>query len=85
LAGPSARLVRIQNFRVSEEILPPKIPPAFSVIADPRGGVWLSLFDGDLARYEHGHLRRISMHVCAFYNLLVDSQAIVWVQPLGDW
>ena len=91
LSGPSARLVRIQNFQLSEQILPSKVPAAFSVIADPRGGVWLSLFDGDLAHYERGHLQRISMdplkkysaHVGALYNLLADSQAIVWGAAAG--
>jgi signal transduction histidine kinase/streptogramin lyase len=91
LAGPSARLVRIQNFQVREEILPPKIPPAFTVIADPHGGVWISLFDGDLAHYEHGHLRRFSMdplkkysaHVGGLYNLLVDSRTILWGAAAG--
>jgi signal transduction histidine kinase/ligand-binding sensor domain-containing protein len=91
LAGPSPRLVRIDDFQVREEILPPRMSPAFSVIADPRGGIWLSLFDGDLAHYEHGKLRRISMdplkrnetHVGALYNIFVDSRAIVWGAASG--
>jgi PAS domain S-box-containing protein len=52
--GPPRMLIRIFNRKVQEEIPTPQIPGASSIVADPRGGVWLGLLNGDLARYQQG-------------------------------
>jgi signal transduction histidine kinase/ligand-binding sensor domain-containing protein len=50
--GPPRILIRIFDRKVQEE-LP---TAASSLVADPRGGVWLGLLDGDLARYQQGRI-----------------------------
>ena len=52
--GPPRMLIRIQNLKVQEEFPVPRMPPARKVEADPEGGIWLGLMNGDLARYRHG-------------------------------
>lgn len=54
--GPPRTLIRIQNFKVQEMFPVPQMPPARKVTADPRGGIWLGLMSGDLARYRKGKL-----------------------------
>jgi PAS domain S-box-containing protein len=54
--GPPRMLIRIFNRKVQEEIPTPQIPGASSIVADPRGGVWLGLLNGDLARYQQGRV-----------------------------
>jgi signal transduction histidine kinase/ligand-binding sensor domain-containing protein len=54
--GPPRMLMRIFDRRVQEEIPAPQIPGSSSLVADPRGGVWLGLLNGDLARYRGGRL-----------------------------
>jgi signal transduction histidine kinase/ligand-binding sensor domain-containing protein len=53
---PPRTLVRIHNLKVREEFQEPQVPPARSVAADPHGGVWLGLINGDLARYRHSKI-----------------------------
>ena len=52
--GPPRMLIRIFDRKVQEELPTPQIPAASSLVADPRGGIWLGLLDGDLARYQQG-------------------------------
>ena len=52
--GPPRALIRIFDRKVQEELTTPQIPAASSLVADPRGGVWLGLINGDLARYRQG-------------------------------
>ena len=47
-------LLRIHNFKVQEEFPAPQMPAARRVLADPKGGIWLGLLDGDLARVRNG-------------------------------
>jgi len=54
--GPPRELIRIFNGKVQEELSVPRTPAATSIVADPRGGVWLGLLNGDLARYQQGRL-----------------------------
>jgi signal transduction histidine kinase/ligand-binding sensor domain-containing protein len=53
---PPRTLVRIHNLEVQEELPEPHIPPARAVAADPHGGIWLGLTNGDLARYRRGEI-----------------------------
>ena len=86
IAGPHVRLLRIGNFDVREEFKPPKIPAGFCVIADPHGGVWLSLLDGNLMHYRNGEWQTLSMEslirkysrVGGIYNLAFDSDGTLW-------
>ncbi|HEX4426733.1 MAG TPA: two-component regulator propeller domain-containing protein [Terriglobales bacterium] len=50
--GPN--LYRIQDFKVQEAISNPQVSTAFKIAADPRGGIWLGLTDGNLVRYVRG-------------------------------
>ncbi len=52
--GPTRMLIRIFDRKVQEELPTPQVPAASSLVADPRGGIWLGLINGDLARYQQG-------------------------------
>jgi len=49
-------LLRIRDFKVQQEFPAPDMPAARRVAADPEGGIWLGLINGDLARYQHGQI-----------------------------
>jgi len=90
-AGAHPRLVRIENFQVSEEFKPPQIPAGFCVIADPHGGVWVSLFDGSLMHYQKGKWQQLSMdplvrkygRVGGIFNMAIDSDGTLWGAAAG--
>jgi PAS domain S-box-containing protein len=75
------RLLRIQDFRIREDISPPQLPLANALAADPDGGVWLGLASGGLARYRNGQMEFISLnrspHDGPVHGLLVNSDASV--------
>jgi signal transduction histidine kinase/ligand-binding sensor domain-containing protein len=54
LLNSARSLLRIHDFKVEEEFPAPKIPAARRVVADPKGGIWLGLLDGNLARVRNG-------------------------------
>ena len=45
-------LVRVENLRVRQEISLPQ--QSFSIVADPKEGVWLGFVNGDLVHYHNG-------------------------------
>jgi signal transduction histidine kinase/ligand-binding sensor domain-containing protein len=49
-------LIRLRDFQVKEILPSQQMPAARKVSADPRGGIWLGLMNGDLARYRDGKL-----------------------------
>lgn len=49
-------LLLIQNLKVREVFPPTPVPWARKIVADPRGGIWLGLMTGDLARYRDGQI-----------------------------
>jgi PAS domain S-box-containing protein len=61
--GPPKSLLRIRDFKVLEELRSPGIPYAASLTADPEGGIWLGLVNGDLARYRNGQLSTYNFHL----------------------
>jgi signal transduction histidine kinase/ligand-binding sensor domain-containing protein len=75
-------LVRIRDLQVREEIAPPRIPRAPSLAADPKGGIWLGLSNGNLARYRQGQLETFPTNhdpnAGSVRNLLVDSDGSTW-------
>jgi len=54
--APPRSLLRIHDFKVLDDLRPPGMPYAASLTADPEGGIWLGLVNGDLARYRSGQL-----------------------------
>jgi signal transduction histidine kinase/ligand-binding sensor domain-containing protein len=54
--APPRSLLRIHDFKVIDDLRPPGMPYAASLTADPEGGIWLGLVNGDLARYRNGQL-----------------------------
>jgi len=54
--GRRKALIRIADRTVQEELEAPQIPEPHKVAADPRGGIWLGLMNGDLARYRDGRM-----------------------------
>jgi signal transduction histidine kinase/ligand-binding sensor domain-containing protein len=52
--GPPRTLIRIHDLNGQEEFPVPQMPAARKIAADPQGGIWLGLMNGDLARYRHG-------------------------------
>jgi ligand-binding sensor domain-containing protein/signal transduction histidine kinase len=52
--GPPRTLIHVRDFKVREMFPVPKMPAARKLAADPAGGIWLGLMNGDLARYRHG-------------------------------
>jgi ligand-binding sensor domain-containing protein len=56
ISGKPRELIRIRNLQVKEILPAPGMPAARRVAADPKGGIWLGLMSGDLARYRRGTL-----------------------------
>jgi signal transduction histidine kinase/ligand-binding sensor domain-containing protein len=71
-------LFRIRDFQVREEIDPPKIPRTLSIDADPKGGIWLGLLNGNLAHYRQNVLEMFSPNHGRIRNLLVDADGSAW-------
>jgi signal transduction histidine kinase/streptogramin lyase len=86
IAGPHPRLVRVENMRVRREFRPPQIPAGYRVSADPDGGVWVSLFDGNLMKYINGEWQLVSIEplvrkyarVGGIFNISFDSNGTLW-------
>jgi signal transduction histidine kinase/ligand-binding sensor domain-containing protein len=57
ISGTKRELIRIRNLKVIDEFLETNIPSARSLAADPRGGIWLGLRDGNLAHFQTGSLK----------------------------
>ena len=52
-AGPPRILMRVEGLKVREDVLSPPMPRR--VVPDLNGGLWLGLFNGDLAHVRDGH------------------------------
>ena len=84
--GPHPRLIRIENYQVRQEFKPPMLPAAYCVIADPQGGIWVSLLGGRLLHYRNGEWQELSMEplvrkysqVGGIYNMLFDPDGTLW-------
>jgi signal transduction histidine kinase/ligand-binding sensor domain-containing protein len=89
--GGDAHLVRIENYRVREEFRPPQIPAGYSLIADPRGGVWLSLHSDKLMHYQKGQWRELSLEpvtrrfgpLGGAFNMAYDADGTLWLGTLA--
>lgn len=78
---PVRELLRIRDRKVQETFLPPRVPLAHPMAADPRGGIWLGLLTGNLARFENGRLDLFNYALpkgAWIIDLLVDSDGAVY-------
>jgi ligand-binding sensor domain-containing protein/two-component sensor histidine kinase len=78
--GSPRTLIRIQDLKVKEMFPVPEMPPARKVAADPQGGIWLGLMNGNLARYHHGEIQIYRFNLTAaprVNQLLVASDGSV--------
>lgn len=68
-------LIRIRDQKVMEEFRAPEMPAARKVAADPKGGIWLGLMSGDMARYRSGKLEtfRFEHEAQSFVNQISVS------------
>jgi ligand-binding sensor domain-containing protein/signal transduction histidine kinase len=57
--GPPRTLIRVHDLNVREMYPVPETPAARKVAADPEGGIWLGLMNGDLARFRHSETQII--------------------------
>lgn len=80
VSGGSRRvLFRIGGRKVEQELTLAGLAAPHSVAADPAGGIWLGLMNGDLARYRNGHAQLV--HFEHPQNTIVTQ---VTVQPDGS-
>jgi signal transduction histidine kinase/ligand-binding sensor domain-containing protein len=56
LVGSPAKLLHIRNRTIQEEVVVSQDFFEPTLVADPLGGVWLSLVDGKLAHYRNGNI-----------------------------
>lgn len=78
--GADRRLFRIRNQRVQEEFSPDQIPFARLLVADPAGGIWLGLANGNLAHYQAGKLEVVPLQQgeSALPGLMIDVDGSAW-------
>ena len=58
IAGAKRKLLRIRDFAVQEEFSVEQVPFARVLAADPGGGIWLGLLNGQLGHYSAASSRR---------------------------
>lgn len=69
VVGPPGTLMRIRGLAVQDLYSEPQMPRGYRVAADPTGGIWLGLANGDLAHYQNGRL--------ATYEFVHDASGTV--------
>jgi signal transduction histidine kinase/ligand-binding sensor domain-containing protein len=81
-------LTRIRNRQVVEEIPREKVNSDRTIVADPDGGLWLGLRNGDLGRYRDGQLETVPFQrepaTGAVSGLVLYSKgSVIGSTPLG--
>lgn len=77
-AGPPRILMRVEGLTIAEDVLDPPLPRR--IVPDPAGGLWLGLFNSDLAHLRDG---RVELHAfehpegALLNQLLVDTDGAV--------
>jgi signal transduction histidine kinase/ligand-binding sensor domain-containing protein len=89
-AGP--HLDRIHNLKLEEELTSPQISTAYTLAANPQGGLVLGLVNGDLVQYDDGRTQTIPSgeagNTRQIRDLLVESDGSVWgttVDEVARW
>jgi ligand-binding sensor domain-containing protein/signal transduction histidine kinase len=72
-------LIQVRDLLVKKILPAPEMPAARKVAADPRGGIWLGLLSGDLARYQDGKIE-----VFHFQHLTPSEVNQIAVNPDGS-
>ena len=83
ISGVPRELIRIRDLQVKEVFPAPQMPAARKVAADPGGGIWLGLMNGDMARYRQGKLETFHFEhkMDSFVNeIVVDPDSPFWEQ-----
>ena len=81
VSGVAGGFVRIRNRKIVEQSADPDMQRSLAVVADPQGGIWLGLRNGDLARYRQNRMERIPASPGArerLLRLVVNSDGVVW-------
>ncbi len=78
--APGQRVFRIANDRVMQEFNESEIPQTKVLAPDPRGGLWLGLYSGSLARYRAGKFEIVAKDLSpgGVLSLVVDPEDSVW-------
>ena len=80
-------LLRIRDAQVVEQFSSSEIPRARDLAADPQGGIWLALENGNLGRFRNGRLEVVSTSgsskLVPVYTIKVDPDGSVWAST-GD-
>jgi ligand-binding sensor domain-containing protein len=76
----SPKLLRIRDLRVQDEFTSDQIPYAGLLAADPTGGLWLGLVNGDLGHYRTGKLDIFPLHQGrgSLLGLTIDADGSAW-------
>jgi len=61
--GPPRRLIRIRDFKVREEFSKAQVPGGNAIAADPKGGIWLGAYTGDLTLFRDGVARTFPLNL----------------------
>ena len=89
LTASPLSLVRIRDRNIIDRFIPPRLPSALALAADPSGGIFLGLLDGRLARFKNGKLDTFTVwqsnsHQNRIGDILVDPDGSVWgASPAG--
>jgi len=82
------KLDRVYDLRLEEETTSPAIATAYTLAANPHGGIFLGLVDGDLVEYEDGKTRtwpsNESGNTAQIRDLLVEADGSVWGTTLDE-
>ncbi len=79
--GLGQRVFRIVDDRVTQEFNESEIPPTKAVAPDPHGGLWLGLYNGNLAHYRAGKFEIVAKGLSrlSVLSVAVDPDGSVWV------
>jgi ligand-binding sensor domain-containing protein len=81
-------LDRIHDLELQEELTSPQISTAFTLAANPRGGVVLGLVNGDLLQYEEGKTQTVASNEVGntrqIRDLLPEPDGSVWGTTLDE-
>jgi signal transduction histidine kinase len=79
--APGQRVFRIADDRVVQEFSESEIPETRVLAPDPRGGLWLGLYNGSLAHYRAGKFEIVAKDLSprGVLSLAVDRDGSVWI------